>query len=188
MNARAGRCSGASWPAPKAALAYSGVPKAGEPDFMSTFDVKLPYITGAPGQNELRKRKAGEEFRMGERESAGDRHRGHGARERERSDDQQLSGRRVVHDAVRPRNVELQRRIRIDDGAGRWGAIRTPRASGRSRCAAVQNCPRSGPARARIPSGPCRSASLSRASSRGGAHAPGTSCGSTPPPRTWMTS
>src|SRR5450631_1116523 len=30
----------ASWPAPNAA----------DPDFMSTFDVKLPYITGAPGR------------------------------------------------------------------------------------------------------------------------------------------
>src|SRR5207253_5680944 len=40
----------ASWPAPKAALAYSGVPKAGDPDFISTFEVKLPYITGAPGR------------------------------------------------------------------------------------------------------------------------------------------
>src|SRR6266550_3165474 len=39
----------ASWPAPKAALTYSGVPNAGDPDFMSTFDVKLPYTTGAPG-------------------------------------------------------------------------------------------------------------------------------------------
>jgi hypothetical protein len=40
----------ASCPAPKAALAYSGVPKAGEPDFMSTFEVKLPYMTGARGR------------------------------------------------------------------------------------------------------------------------------------------
>src|ERR1700752_2937589 len=40
----------ASCPAPKAALVYSGVPKAGDPDFMSTFDVKLPYMTGAPGR------------------------------------------------------------------------------------------------------------------------------------------
>src|SRR5271167_2509589 len=39
----------ASCPAPKAALTYSGVPNAGEPDFMSTFEVKLPYATGAPG-------------------------------------------------------------------------------------------------------------------------------------------
>ena len=31
-------------------MAYSGVPKAGDPDFMSTFEVKLPYITGAPGR------------------------------------------------------------------------------------------------------------------------------------------
>src|SRR5579864_7746229 len=38
----------ASCPAPKAALVYSGVPKAGEPDFMSTLEVKLPDITGAP--------------------------------------------------------------------------------------------------------------------------------------------
>src|ERR1700719_4619509 len=37
-------------PAPKAALAYSGVPNAGDPDFMSTFDVKLPYTMGAPGR------------------------------------------------------------------------------------------------------------------------------------------
>ena len=29
-------------------MAYSGVPKAGEPDFMSTLEVKLPYMTGAP--------------------------------------------------------------------------------------------------------------------------------------------
>src|SRR5215469_11733307 len=40
----------ASWPAPNAALVYSGVPKAGEPDFMSTLEVKLPYMTGAPGR------------------------------------------------------------------------------------------------------------------------------------------
>ena len=40
----------ASWPAPNAALTYSGVPKAGEPDFMSTFEVKLPYTIGAPGR------------------------------------------------------------------------------------------------------------------------------------------
>src|SRR6266404_519696 len=40
----------ASCPAPEAALAYSGVPNAGDPDLMSTFDVKLPYITGAPGR------------------------------------------------------------------------------------------------------------------------------------------
>src|SRR5580693_2304291 len=32
----------ANCPAPKAALTYSGVPKAGDPDFMSTFEVKLP--------------------------------------------------------------------------------------------------------------------------------------------------
>ncbi len=31
-------------------MAYSGVPKAGEPDFMSTLEVKLPYITGVPGR------------------------------------------------------------------------------------------------------------------------------------------
>ena len=30
-------------------MVYSGVPKAGEPDFMSTLEVKLPYMTGAPG-------------------------------------------------------------------------------------------------------------------------------------------
>ena len=29
---------------------YSGVPNAGAPDCMSTFDVKPPYITGAPGR------------------------------------------------------------------------------------------------------------------------------------------
>src|SRR5277367_6680613 len=39
----------AIWPAPNAALTYSGVPNAGDPDFMSTFEVKLPYIMGAPG-------------------------------------------------------------------------------------------------------------------------------------------
>src|SRR5438874_7503756 len=39
----------ASSPAPEPALGYSGVPNAGDPDFTSTFDVKLPYITGAPG-------------------------------------------------------------------------------------------------------------------------------------------
>src|SRR5580698_6930734 len=32
----------ANWPAPNAALTYSGVPKAGDPDFISTFEVKLP--------------------------------------------------------------------------------------------------------------------------------------------------
>ena len=28
---------------------YSGVPKAGAPDFMSTFDVNVPMATGQPG-------------------------------------------------------------------------------------------------------------------------------------------
>ena len=28
---------------------YSGVPKAGAPDFMSTFEVKVPIATGQPG-------------------------------------------------------------------------------------------------------------------------------------------
>ena len=28
---------------------YSGVPKAGAPDFISTFEVKPPYTAGAPG-------------------------------------------------------------------------------------------------------------------------------------------
>src|SRR6185312_8047437 len=40
----------ASWPAPNAALTYSGVPNAGDPDFMSTLEVKLPYTMGAPGR------------------------------------------------------------------------------------------------------------------------------------------
>src|SRR3981081_3039628 len=40
----------AIWPAPQDALTYSGVPNAGDPDFMSTFDVKLPYTMGAPGR------------------------------------------------------------------------------------------------------------------------------------------
>ena len=31
------------------ALTYSGVPKAGEPLFMSTLEVKPPYIIGVPG-------------------------------------------------------------------------------------------------------------------------------------------
>src|ERR1700728_23343 len=39
----------ANWPAPNAALTYSGVPNAGDPDFISTLDVKLPYTIGAPG-------------------------------------------------------------------------------------------------------------------------------------------
>ncbi|MNT89017.1 hypothetical protein D3C72_2296700 [compost metagenome] len=30
------------------AFMYSGVPKAGAPVFMSTFEVKPPYMTGAP--------------------------------------------------------------------------------------------------------------------------------------------
>ena len=29
---------------------YSGVPKAGAPDFMSTFEVKPPYTKGEPGR------------------------------------------------------------------------------------------------------------------------------------------
>ena len=32
----------ASWPLASAALKYSGVPNAGAPDFMSTFEVKAP--------------------------------------------------------------------------------------------------------------------------------------------------
>ena len=30
-------------------MKYSGVPNAGDPDFMSTLDVKLPYTTLFPG-------------------------------------------------------------------------------------------------------------------------------------------
>ena len=33
-----------------AACVYSGVPKAGAPVFMSTLEVKPPYITGTPGR------------------------------------------------------------------------------------------------------------------------------------------
>jgi len=40
----------ASCPPASAALVYSGVPKAGAPERMSTFDVNPPYITGAPGE------------------------------------------------------------------------------------------------------------------------------------------
>ncbi len=40
----------ASCPLACAALVYSGVPKAGAPDRMSTFEVKPPYITGTPGR------------------------------------------------------------------------------------------------------------------------------------------
>ena len=40
----------ASWPEACAALAYSGVPKAGAPERMSTLEVKPPYITGTPGR------------------------------------------------------------------------------------------------------------------------------------------
>ena len=40
----------ANWPLAHAARTYSGVPKAGEPDFMSTFEVNPPYITGAPAR------------------------------------------------------------------------------------------------------------------------------------------
>ena len=29
---------------------YSGVPKAGAPDFMSTFEVNVPIAQGAPGR------------------------------------------------------------------------------------------------------------------------------------------
>lgn len=39
----------ANWLLAYAALAYSGVPKAGAPVFMSTFEVKPPYIAGTPG-------------------------------------------------------------------------------------------------------------------------------------------
>src|ERR1700751_6210180 len=40
----------ANWPAAKQAFVNSGVPNAGEPDFISTFEVNVPYITGAPGR------------------------------------------------------------------------------------------------------------------------------------------
>ena len=40
----------ASCPPASAALVYSGVPKAGAPERMSTFEVKPPYSTGAPGE------------------------------------------------------------------------------------------------------------------------------------------
>ncbi len=39
----------ASCPPASAALVYSGVPKAGAPERMSTLEVNPPYITGAPG-------------------------------------------------------------------------------------------------------------------------------------------
>ena len=40
----------ASWPPTIAVRMYSGVPNAGAPDCMSTFEVKPPYTTGAPGR------------------------------------------------------------------------------------------------------------------------------------------
>ena len=53
---------------------------------------------------------------MRERQRTGNRHRRHRSGERERRDDQYLAGGREIDDAVRHGNVELQRRIRIDDG------------------------------------------------------------------------
>ena len=55
---------------------------------------------------------------MRERERAGDRDRRHRAGERERRDDQQLARGREIDDAVGHRDVELQRRIGVDDGVG----------------------------------------------------------------------
>ena len=39
-----------SWPEATLALVFSGVPKAGAPERMSTLEVKAPYMTGAPGR------------------------------------------------------------------------------------------------------------------------------------------
>src|SRR6266478_3136650 len=66
----------ASWPAPKAALTYSGVP------------------------------------------NARDRHRRHRSGQREMRDDEHLARGCEINDAVGHRYVELQRRVRIDDGVG----------------------------------------------------------------------
>ena len=46
------------------ALAYSGVPNAGEPLLMSTLEVKLPYITGQPGAHQLHQHDAGKRLRV----------------------------------------------------------------------------------------------------------------------------
>ena len=40
----------ASWPAPKIAIAASGVPKVGAPDCIDSVETKVPNTTGAPGR------------------------------------------------------------------------------------------------------------------------------------------
>src|SRR5580658_3842544 len=110
----------ASCPAPNEDLTYSGVPNAGEPDFMSTLDVKLPYTTGAPGRticDSTVPASASAWASVRAPATVTGAITGQG----ERRDDEYLSGRGELEDAVTHRDVELQRRVGVDDG----GYVRT---------------------------------------------------------------
>lgn len=98
---------------------YSGVPNAGAPDFMSTFEVKEPYATGAPGRTNCSSTIAARHSAVCWR-SPGERYRRHRPGEGERRDDDQLVLSRKAHGAIQHGPIVLERGRRIDVGKHPW--------------------------------------------------------------------
>ena len=90
------------------ALAFSGVPKAGAPERMSTLEVNAPYITGAPGRTSLRQHHAEQRLGILLRQRRGERYRRHRAHQRERRDDHRLSV--LAPCAIRPSHIASSKR------------------------------------------------------------------------------
>ena len=82
---------------------YSGVPKAGAPDFMSTFEVKVPIATGHPGAIHCSSAMGGQPLGETEGHGTGQRHRRHGAGQGEGRDDHGLAPTRKPHGPVQHR-------------------------------------------------------------------------------------
>ena len=103
------------------AFTASGVPKAGAPALHVDVRREGAVDDRRARPDELRERDPDQRLGMLLHERAEDGDRRHGARQRERRDDAELPGAGEIDDPLRHRDVELQRRGRVDDrvAAGR---------------------------------------------------------------------
>ena len=101
------------WAPAITACTYSGVPKAGEPVRMSTLEVKPPMTHGRAGAHQLAQHHDAERLGGLLHQRSGQRHRRHGAHEREGRDDDALPVPRHDDDVVEDLLVHAPRRVDV---------------------------------------------------------------------------
>jgi hypothetical protein len=97
-------------------LAFSGVPKAGAPERMSTFEVNAPYMTGRSAAHQLGEHDAEERLGILLREGRRERCGGHRSHESERRDHHGLAVLRHRDQSLAHRLIEAARTVHRDDG------------------------------------------------------------------------